>query len=158
MSTVYPGRMMAEIDGDFVVFLIGMRVNRWWKVHKWWPVAMAMPRMVRELSAHPELGCLHADLRLGVSIQYWRSFAHLEAFARDPSRSHWPAWKAFNSKVQATSGDVGIWHETFLVRAGEYETLYGSMPRVGLAKAGHHLPIAGHHESARQRLSKQPST
>ncbi len=47
MSTVFPGRMMATIEGDFVVFLIGMRVNYWWKVHKWWPVAMAMPRMPR---------------------------------------------------------------------------------------------------------------
>lgn len=27
-------RLTAEIDGDFVVFLIGMRVNRLWKVHK----------------------------------------------------------------------------------------------------------------------------
>ena len=35
----------------------------------------------------------------------------------------------------ASSGDIGIWHETYLIRAGEYETVYGSMPRVGLARA-----------------------
>jgi Monooxygenase af470-like len=52
---------------------------------------------------------------------------------------------------------VGIWHETFLIRAGEYETLYGAMPRVGLASAGRHLPISGSNDSARQRLAKQPA-
>ena len=44
-------RMTAEIDGEFCVFLIGMRVNRWWKLHKWMPVALAIPRMVRKLAA-----------------------------------------------------------------------------------------------------------
>jgi Monooxygenase af470-like len=155
MPKVFPSRMMAEIDGDFVVFLIGMRINRWWKVHKWRPVAMAMPRMVRELAAQPDLGCLHAELRMGVSIQYWRSFEHLETYARDASREHLPAWKSFNKRVQTSSGDVGIWHETFLVRAGEYETLYGAMPRIGLARAGRHVPVAAPRESARQRLVKQ---
>jgi len=27
-------RMSAEADGDFVVFLIGVRVNKFWKMHK----------------------------------------------------------------------------------------------------------------------------
>ncbi len=32
-------RLTATIDGDFVVFLIGMRFNAWWKLHRWLPVA-----------------------------------------------------------------------------------------------------------------------
>ena len=32
MSAVPAGRYAPEIDGDFVVFLIGMRINRPWKV------------------------------------------------------------------------------------------------------------------------------
>jgi hypothetical protein len=36
-------RLTASIDGDFVVFLIGMRFNSWWKLHRWLPVAQAMP-------------------------------------------------------------------------------------------------------------------
>jgi hypothetical protein len=28
MATMYSGRYTAEIEGDFVVFLIGMRLNR----------------------------------------------------------------------------------------------------------------------------------
>jgi hypothetical protein len=29
--------MAAEMDGEFVVFLIGMRINKPWKLHKWLP-------------------------------------------------------------------------------------------------------------------------
>jgi len=38
------------------------------------------------------------------------------------------------------------------VRAGEYETLYGSMARMGLARAGQHLPVTPGRESAKERL------
>jgi hypothetical protein len=34
MARVIPDRMCALIDGDFVVFIIGMRVNKPWKIHK----------------------------------------------------------------------------------------------------------------------------
>ena len=49
MSQVIPKRMTAEIDGDFVVFLIGMRINKPWKIHKWLPVVLAMNPMLKEL-------------------------------------------------------------------------------------------------------------
>ena len=49
MATVVPQRMAAQIEGDFVVFLIGMRINKPWKLHKWLPVFLAMPRMLKEL-------------------------------------------------------------------------------------------------------------
>lgn len=153
MPPVYTGRWTAEIDGDFVVFLIGMRANRPWKVHKWIRVIAAMSRMLRELRAHPETGCLATEAGFGTIVQYWRSFEHLEAYARNAEREHWPAWTAFNRLVRVTSGDVGIWHETFLVRAGEYETLYGSMPRRGLARAGHHVEVNAARDSARLRLA-----
>ena len=43
---VQRGRYTADIDGDFVVFLIGMRLNHPLRIRKWWPVATAMPRML----------------------------------------------------------------------------------------------------------------
>jgi hypothetical protein len=46
MAKVIADRMTAQMEGDFVVFLIGMRINSFSKVHKWLPVAMAMPRML----------------------------------------------------------------------------------------------------------------
>jgi len=142
--SISPGRYGASIEGDFVVFIIGMRINQPWKVRKWWPVFAAMPKMVRELEADPESGFLGKTRAIGSTgpflVQYWRSFEHLERFARDPARRHLPAWKAFNQAIRG-SGEVGIWHETYRVRAGEYEAIYGNMPRVGLALAGSHRPL-----------------
>ena len=154
MAQVIPSRMTAEIDGDFVVFLIGMRINKFWKVHKWVPVFLAMPPMLKELQAHPESGCLGSIQTLGVIIQYWRSFEHLESYARTRDRNHWPAWMAFNKRMGNSRGDVGIWHETYQVRAGEYETVYSGMPPYGLGKAGKLVPASGHRESARDRLNR----
>ena len=153
MPQIFPSRMTADIDGDFVVFIIGMRINKPWKVHKWLPVALAMPRMLRELKADPESGFLGVTDGLTMLVQYWRSFEHLERYARSHDHEHWPAWVAFNKRVRVASGDVGIWHETYRVRAGEYESIYASMPRMGLAAAGAHVPIAAHRDAARDRLT-----
>jgi hypothetical protein len=54
--------------------------------------------------------------------------------------------------AHAGRGDVGIWHETYLVPAGRYEAIYGSMPRIGLAAAGGHVPIARRGGSAAERV------
>ena len=155
---VLPGRYSATIDGDFVVFLIGMRVNKPLQVRKWFPVFTAMPRMVNELKKNPASGFLHAYNAIGSQgpflVQYWRSFEHLERFARDPSKQHLPAWKAFNHAVRG-SGEVGIWHETYRVRAGEYESIYGNMPRVGLGLAADHGPL-GSTSTAARRLDLRP--
>jgi hypothetical protein len=150
---IHPGRYSARIDGDFVVFLIGMRVNRPLQVRKWFPVATAMPRMVNDLKKDPASGFLHATFAFSqigpLVIQYWRSFEDLERFARDPGSKHLPAWKRFNQAI-AGSGEVGIWHETYRVRAGEYESIYGNMPRVGLGEAGDHGPLGSTSTAAKR--------
>ena len=58
MAEIYKQKMTVEMDEEFVVFIIGMRINKPWKVHKWWPAFNAMPGMLKELSANPELGML----------------------------------------------------------------------------------------------------
>jgi len=58
MTELSTGRMAVDVDGDFVVFLIGMRINKVWKIHKWLPVFLAMPRMLKELQQRPESGFL----------------------------------------------------------------------------------------------------
>jgi fumigallin biosynthesis monooxygenase-like protein len=152
MAPVIAKRVTAQIDGDFVVFLIGMRINKPWKIHKWLPVFMAMPRMIRELQQRPESGFLGHIMTFGVIVQYWRSFEHLEAYARNQDHSHWPAWVDFNQRVGGSRGDVGIWHETYKVRAGDYECVYSGMPAFGLAKASSVTDAVGSFESARGRL------
>ena len=153
---VFPGRHTADIDGDFVVFLIGMRINHPLRVRGWWPVFMAMRPMVKELEERPELGMLGANFGLMFGgpalVQYWRSFEDLERYAKDADRLHLPAWKRFRAQI-GDDGEVGIWHETYRVRAGEYETIYGNMPRMGLAAVADHRPL-GSTSSAAKRLSK----
>ena len=152
MREMFDQRMSASIEGDFVVFLIGMRINKPWKVHKWLPVFRAMPKMIKELQANPELGMLGHIMSLKVIIQYWRSFEHLEAYAQSRDNEHLPAWKAFNQSLGRGRGDVGIWHETYLVRAGEYESVYSAMPRFGLGAASTLVAASGRKETARGRL------
>jgi hypothetical protein len=79
MAAVIDKRMTVQMEGEFVVFLIGMRINKPWKVHKWMPMLLAMPRMIKELKAHPESGFLGYNGFGKVIVQYWRSFEHLEA-------------------------------------------------------------------------------
>jgi hypothetical protein len=86
-------RLTSTLDGEFVVFLIGMRINRPLRVARWVPVARAMPRMIRELMARPDLGFLHAEVwfsRTTILIQYWRTMEQLLAFARDRDGEHLP--------------------------------------------------------------------
>jgi hypothetical protein len=142
MAQIFPGRHSARIEGDFVIFLIGMRLNRPWRIrHLPWFMT-TMPKMLKELEADPDAGLLgyqQAVLFGGLGVvQYWRSFDHLERYARSADSAHLPAWSEFNKRIRA-SGDIGIWHETYKVRAGDYEAIYGNMPRVGLgAFAEHH--------------------
>jgi len=156
MASIVDRRVTAHIQGDFVVFLIGMRVNRLWKPHKWLPNLRAMPKMLKELEAAPaEHGFLgYTNLGLFSLIQYWRSFDHLEAYARAREKQHWPAWLEFNRLMKDSRGDVGIWHETYLMRAGEYENIYSGMPLMGLAKAAQLADVSGDAEAARGRLER----
>ena len=48
MAQINKERMTAETNEEFVVFLIGMRINKPWKIHKWLPVFLAMPKMINE--------------------------------------------------------------------------------------------------------------
>ncbi len=117
MKPLHAERLTAQLDGDFVVFLIGMRINRPWRLDKWWSVSTAMPRMIGELRRRPELGLLHHELWVGrtfLVLQYWRSLEQLLDYATNRDAAHLPAWRAFNRAV-GTDGSVGIWHETYCV-------------------------------------------
>ena len=152
---IYPQRMTAAVDEDFVVFLIGMRINKPWKIHKWLPVAQSMPKMLTELYQNPELGLLGHEQWFGrttIMIQYWKSFEHLEQYAKNKTSIHLPVWAEFNKKV-GQSGDVGIWHETYLSGKGQYECVYNNMPKFGLAKIGNHVEAQGKYKSAKGRAS-----
>jgi hypothetical protein len=158
MAEIKPGRWTARSDEPFVVFLIGMRFNKLWKVHKWAPIFLAMPRMLAELQQKPELGLLSCDLWFGrttLLVQYWRSFEHLEAYAKSRDGAHLPAWTAFNRAV-GSSGDVGIFHETYRVAPGDYENVYANTPPLLFGRAATLREAGGGYASARGRMTKTP--
>jgi hypothetical protein len=152
---ILAGRYTAPTPSSYVVFLIGMRINRLFAVRKWTQVASAMPRMLRELYAQPELGFLGAETLLNwrgvTSMQYWKSFDHLHAYANARNAAHLPAWAAFNRAIGA-DGSVGIWHETYLIETNRSESIYGNMPPWGLSRAFGRIPISGVNDRARQRV------
>ena len=119
-----------------------------------------MPKMLAELQARPELGLLHSESFLGwrtfFFVQYWESFEKLERFARAKDLPHVPAWREFNQRV-GTSGSVGIFHETYIVRGDRTECIYNNMPRFGLGRAFAHVPVAQRGQAAAKRIGVRAS-
>ena len=156
-------RYMAKVDGPVVAFLIGMRINSFWRVWEWMPVFLAMPKMLMELGRHPELGALGARTYLSgrviMVVQYWRSFDQLERYARATENAHLPAWKAFNTRARRGHGAVGIFHETYAVAPGQVESVYVDMPAgFGLAGAVGPIDVRAGRQAARQRLVNEPDS
>ena len=127
---VVRGRKMADIQGDFVVFHIGARPNRAIDgFFKW--TGDAMDAMLKELEEHPELGCLGGERFFGtigpMTVQYWKSIEHLNAYARNKNNQHASPWAKLMKKGRE-SPDYGFWHETFIVKAGQYESVFVNCP------------------------------
>lgn len=138
-NQLYKGRYTAQIEGDFVVFLIGARFRMRDLMRARW-IGQSMGEMQRELFSRPETGFLGGEnyFRLfpveTLLMSYWRSFDHLEHFSRSRDEAHYPAWIRFYKDV-GMNDSIGIWHETYMVRAEEYECIYGNMPKFGLGAA-----------------------
>lgn len=92
MSEIFNGRYTAKTDRPFVVFLIGMRVNRWWRLDKWIPVLSAMGPMLKTLFTNPEKGFLHAEFFWnlnGPGRSSIRRSARMEAWASGMKPTRW---------------------------------------------------------------------
>ena len=118
--------MTVEIDGDFVVFLIGARFDKLHLARSLVDLGgrRGMKHMLDYLVAHPEKGLLAYEMGIPTIVQYWRSFGQLEAFANDKNDPHLDVWRQYWRRIGQTSR-TGIWHETYLVTAGQYEAVYG---------------------------------
>ena len=154
MADIISSRMTHDHDGDLVVFLIGMRINKPWRPDLWLPVFNAMPKMLAELSRDPDSGLLGYRLAVGAGgplvIQYWNSHEKLYQYASDRSAAHRPAWAAFNRRARRAPGAVGTWHETYVVERAE--SIYSGVPVSGLAAATSCVSVARRGETAVQRL------
>lgn len=165
MNPVISDRFTTQMTEPFVVFLIGMRVNKVRQLSRWLQVANAFPPMVEVLKSHPEKGFLHGESFFRffplttIMVSYWRSMEDLEHFARAKDDPHLEAWRKFNQKI-GYDGSVGIWHETYYIEPGKYEAIYANMPMFGLAGASKN-PISakgGYMNSLRGRMTgKEPT-
>ncbi|KML11593.1 transcriptional regulator [Bacillus safensis] len=149
------GRFTTDNSDSIVVFIIGMRINKRWAIHQWLPVLMAMPGMIKELYTHQdELGFLGTEnyfgLRTTAMIQYWKSTDDLLAYAK--MEKHLTAWKEFNQRARNTDA-VGIYHETYQIQAGSYESIYVNMPSYGLSQAKSPISISKGQQTAKERLT-----
>lgn len=94
---IIKGRQQAHPKKPFALFLIGMRVNRFFAVHQWLPVAMAMPRMQAELAKRPEAGLLwqknFLSGRIALTLQS----------AASPPRRGWAACAVHSSALRLHS-------------------------------------------------------
>lgn len=155
-KTIHADRLAPVVDKEFVLFLIGMRVNKPWKIHKWWPTARAMRRMLMELEGQKDLGLKHVNFvgsRMApLLIQYWESIDKLMDYAAAGDKEHRPAWTEFFQRG-GMDGDVGIWHETYQIKPGQVEAIYGNMPTYGLGNVFDLEPASGGLNKARDRMA-----
>jgi len=160
MPRTAPSRMTHEHEGELVVFLIGMRLNKPWRVDLWAPVFAAMPKMLAELSRDPGSGLLGYRLTLGAGgptvIQYWNSVDKLYAYASQPQATHRPAWTEFNRRARKAPEAVGIWHETYVT--AHAESIYVAVPAMGLAQATREVPVGSRGDRAAARLRPEAGT
>ncbi|MCY7287068.1 MAG: DUF4188 domain-containing protein [Cryobacterium sp.] len=153
------GRFTADPDPNehagLVLFHIGIRINRFREPQTWVPALLAMPRLLRELAAKPELGMLSAEVynagRIFLVVQYWRDFESLNNWASNIDHPHLPAWRAFN-RAARRSDAAGVFHETFIIGAQGSESVYVDMPVIGMARATAHVPIARRGQTSAHRL------
>ena len=156
MPAIDKGRLTARRDEAFAVFLIGFRINRIIAVADWWPVFSAMPRMINELSRHPELGFLGAQSWFGrttLMVQYWRSVEDLNAYAKARDHAHLPAWTAFNQRAR-DNPSVGVYHETYRIEPGNTENVYVNMPPTLLGRVAPRVPAEGALAGAEGRMKR----
>lgn len=159
-----PERLTDGHEGDIVVFLIGMTVNKPWRPDLWGPVFTAMPPMIAELERNAATrgtdqwwGYLGSRYLISTGgpmlVQYWRSTDDLVAYAGDNARAHRPAWGRFNAMARKAGRAVGVWHETYDVPAGRHESIYVDTPPLGLAKVTSLIPVGRRGDHAKARLA-----
>ena len=158
MSEIFEGRWTARMDPEdtegIVLFLIGMRVNKWWRFDQYLWIFLSMGKMLAYLAQNEESGLLKARNWFGrttMQVGYWRSMEHLVRFASDRDAPHMPAWLRFYKRA-SSSGAVGIWHETYVVKPGSFENIYANMPRFGMGEVLDHVKVDRTSSSARQRV------
>ncbi|ADJ14635.1 monooxygenase family protein [Halalkalicoccus jeotgali] len=140
--------MAAEIDGEYVVYINGMRLNRLRALPRYLYAGIQAGRIFKRLEADPDSGFLgylpaYMSPRSGAAIQYWRSLEDIRRFAQDPDDRHVPVWRWYN-EAGGNDGGLGFWAELYVVKDGSFETFYRNVPPIGLGEHGSLVPMTTH--------------
>jgi hypothetical protein len=85
-------------------------------------------------------------------LQYWSGFEALDDWSHRAPHAEW--WRAAAERMR-TKGDVGVYHESFLVPRANVESIYLDCPPVGLASFGLTADPVGPKTTARDRLRRR---
>eukprot|EP00808_Paulinella_micropora_P021838 g7540.t1 len=142
-EVVQKGRVCAFVNkglgkDPFVVFLIGARVNSYWRLltSLSFKHFAEFGRLADILFASPRKWEPHGLLYQTVfgdafsgtgscTVQYWKDYQSLEQFALE-QKDHLAAWNQWRKDLQS-SGALAIWHETYLVQ--DYEVIADNAPQ-----------------------------
>ena len=156
MADLNKDRMMADLEGEFLVFVIELQIHKWWLFWRWYPAVRAMTQMLFELLEKKEYGLLSFDywnvLHRQLFVMYWRSYEHMHDWALNKNATHIPGWKMLNQLMKDHPDIIGFWHESYVVQPYQYESFYRNVPTMGLGKAGKLTPIKGRMSTAAARL------
>ena len=147
-------RVAAKENEKFVVFVVGMRINKLWAVHQWLPVFLAMPSMVIEQIKNRSIGVVgiprtFVSGRLIQVQQYWKNYEALESYSK--GALHAPAWSRFN-KAARKSKAVGIYHETYEINRSSYEAIYVNVDKPILLGSAIGVQEISNNSSSRKRI------
>lgn len=147
-------RVAATENEKFVVFVVGMRINKFWAFHQWLPVALAMPSMVIEQIKNRSIGVVgiprtFVSGRLIQVQQYWKTYEDLEKYSK--GELHAPAWSRFN-RAARKSDAVGIYHETYEINRSGYEAIYVNVGKPILLGDAIGVQAIGNTSSSRKRI------
>lgn len=124
ISDIKPVRISPPNNRDIVIFIIGMKIQQWWKIRSWGKVFFVMSKMLKELYSMKASGLLHHEIGLSgrniVLIQYWTSLKSLHDYAYE--KTHAKAWAGFY-KTAANAKGIDFFHETYFVKAEHYESI-----------------------------------
>jgi hypothetical protein len=144
-----------EAVPELCLVRFGLIARRWSAVPHVRGLARDLDRAAAE-ARRSGAGLLQAErfasgLRHRVALQYWRSFEALEAWSRRPPHSDW--WRRAVERMRRR-GDLGVYHEAFLVPSPGVESIYLDCPPIGLAAFGAVAEPVGPLTTAKQRLGR----
>jgi hypothetical protein len=133
----------------------GLIARRWSAVPHVRGLARALDRAADE-AIRADAGLLRSErFALGLrhlgALQYWRSFEALDAWSHRPPHSDW--WRRAVDRMRRR-GDLGVYHEAYLVPRQGIESIYLDCPPIGLASFGDLGESVGPLTTAKQRLGR----